>query len=188
MRELIVTENSTIDGVIELAGDWFSPGGGDPDVDMSDVLAALEEQRNAADALLLGRTSFEDMRGYWPKQTDDTTGISAYLNSVSKYVVSGTLTEPEWENSTVLSGDPRSEIETLKAAEGKDIVTTGSITLVRALVAAGLVDEYRLFVYPVVVGEGRRLFDGATGVPKLRLVENRTFASGIVLLRYRTAS
>lgn len=188
MRELIVTENSTIDGVIELAGDWFSPGDTDPDVDQSDVLAVLREQRENADVLLLGRVTFEDMRGYWPKQTDDTTGISAYLDSVSKYVVSGTLTKPEWENTTVLSGELRSEIERLKAAEGKDIVTTGSISLVRALIAEDLVDEYRLFVYPVVVGEGRRLFEGATGVPKLRLVEERPFASGIVLLRYRAAS
>ncbi|WP_191257325.1 dihydrofolate reductase family protein [Amycolatopsis oliviviridis] len=185
MRDLIVTENCTIDGVIELAGDWFSAGGGDPDTDMSDVLAALREQREAADAFLTGRVTFEDMRGYWPKQTDDTTGISAYLNSVSKYVVSSTLTEPEWENTTVLSGELRSEIEGLKAAEGKDIVTTGSISLVRALIAEGLVDEYRLFVYPVVVGEGRRLFENATGVPKLQLVEERAFTSGIVLLRYR---
>ncbi|WP_037314021.1 dihydrofolate reductase family protein [Amycolatopsis orientalis] len=188
MRKLIVTENSTIDGVIELAGGWFSPGDTDPDVDMSDVLAALEQQRNAADALLLGRVSFEDMRGYWPKRADDTTGISAYLDSVSKYVVSSTLTEPEWENTTVLSGGLRTEIEALKAADGKDIVTTGSISLVRSLIAEGLVDEYRLFVYPVVAGEGRRLFDGATGVPKLRLVEERAFTSGIVLLRYRATA
>lgn len=187
MRELIVTENCTIDGVIELAGDWFSPGDTDPDVDRSDVLAVLEEQRENADAFLLGRVTFEDMRGYWPKQTDDTTGISAYLDSVDKYVVSRTLTEPEWQHTTVLSGGLRSEIEKLKAAEGKDIVTTGSISLVRALIAEGLVDEYRLFVHPVVAGEGRRLFEGATGVPKLRLAEERTFASGIVLLRYRAA-
>ncbi|MFC3449848.1 dihydrofolate reductase family protein [Amycolatopsis speibonae] len=180
MRELIVTENSTIDGVIELTGDWFSPGGDD-----RGLLAALREQRENADAFLVGRVTFEDMRGYWPKQTEDTTGISAYLNSVSKYVVSSTLTEPKWENTTVLSGGLRSEIERLKAAEGKDIVTTGSISLVRTLVAEGLVDEYRLFVYPVVAGEGRRLFEGATGVPKLRLVEEQPFSSGIVLLRYR---
>ncbi|KFU82937.1 Dihydrofolate reductase [Amycolatopsis lurida] len=188
MRELIVTENCTIDGVIELTGDWFSPGDTDPDVDRSDVLAVLEEQRENSDALLLGRVTFEDMRGYWPKQTEDTTGISAYLDSVDRYVVSSTLTEPAWQNTTVLSGEVRSEIEKLKGAEGKDIVTTGSISLVRALIAEGLVDEYRLFVYPVVAGEGRRLFEGVTGVPKLRLAEERTFASGIVLLRYRAAS
>lgn len=85
------------------------------------------------------------------------------------------------------SSRPREEIQALKAADGKDIVTTGSISLVRELVSAGLVDEYRLFVYPVVAGQGRRLFEDATGVPALRLVENRTFASGIVLLRYRPA-
>lgn len=187
MRELVVTENITLDGVIDTAGGWFSPGDSNPELDLSDVMAVLGEQFHAADALLLGRVSFEDMRGYWPKQVEDTTGISAYLNSVEKYVVSGTLGDPRWEHTTVLSGNLREEIRGLKKAEGKDIVTTGSISLVRDLIAADLVDEYRLFVYPVVVGQGRKLFDGAIDVPALRLAENRTFASGIVMLRYRLA-
>jgi dihydrofolate reductase len=187
MRELIVTENITLDSVIDMAGGWFSPGDSDPDVDLSDVVEALTEQRERADALLLGRVSFEDMRGYWPKQTDDTTGISDYLNAVAKYVVSNTLQDPQWENTTVLAGNLRAEIRELKEAAGKDIVTTGSISLVHDLIAAGLVDEYRLFVYPVVMGQGRRLFENATSMPALRLAENRTFNSGIVLLRYRPA-
>jgi dihydrofolate reductase len=86
----------------------------------------------------------------------------------------------------VLPGrDLEDQLRALKASPGRDIVTTGSITLVHALIAAGLVDEYRLFLYPVVVGGGARLFADATGVPTLRLVENRPFRSGIVLLRYR---
>ena len=87
----------------------------------------------------------------------------------------------------MLSGHLRDEIEALKSRPGKDIVTTGSITLVRSLIAAGLVDEYRLFVYPVVLGRGERLFTDASGVPKLRLEETRPFRNGTVLLRYRTA-
>ncbi len=184
MRELIVTENTTLDGVIDMAEGWFDPGG--DGTDQSDLQAAIKEQRDAADAVLLGRVTFEDMRGYWPLQTDDTTGITDYLNRTTKYVVSSTMQDPEWENSEVLRGPLVEEVERLKATPGTDIVATGSMKLVRALVADGLVDEYRLFVYPVVVGQGTRLFADATKVPALRLVETRQFRSGIALLRYRT--
>jgi dihydrofolate reductase len=182
MRDLIVTENITIDGVIDLAGGWFSPGGDG----QSDVLGAIREQRDAADAMLLGRVTFEDMRGYWPLQTNDTTGIADYLDNVNKYVFSTTLTEPNWANTTVLQGPVVEEVQAIKESSGADIVTTGSMILTADLIAAGLVDEYRLFVYPVVVGRGHRLFDHATDVPELRLEEVRPFRSGIVLLRYRT--
>lgn len=184
MRRLIVTENITLDGVIDAAEGWFGPSGADPAVDHSDVEEALREQRATADAFLVGRETFEQMRGYWPAQTDDETGISDYLNRVAKYVVSATLTDPGWEPTTILSGPLADEVAALKAQPGADIVTTGSITLVHALIAAGLVDEYRLFVYPVVVGRGARLFADATTVPPLRLEESRSFRSGIVLLRY----
>ena len=180
MRDLIVTENVTLDGVIEATG-WFEPAEGDA----SDVVAALREQMQAADALLLGRVTFEELRGYWPLQTNDTTGIAAYLDDVSKYVVSGTLEEPGWRRTTVLRGALLDEVRALKSDAGKDIVTTGSITLVRDLVAAGVVDEYRLFLYPVMAGRGRRLFPDAMEVARLTLVETRPFRSGVVLLRYR---
>ncbi len=184
MRELIVTENITLDGVIDLSTGWFTPAG-DAAVDQSDVDDALRAQRGAADALLLGRVTFEQMRGYWPQQTDDTSGVSDYLNGVSKYVVSSTLDNPEWEHTTVLRGPLTDEVRALKSAVGLDIVATGSMTMVRDLIETGLVDEYRLFVYPVVVGSGQRLFEDATAVPKLELVESKTFRGGIVLLRYR---
>jgi dihydrofolate reductase len=186
MRDLIVTENITLDGVIEMAGDWFSPAT-QAEADQSDLVAALREQREAADAFLTGRVTFEQMRGYWPQQDDDATGISDYLDTVSKYVVSRTLQEPGWQRTTVLRGALRDEIKALQSAPGKDIVVTGSITLVRELITAGLVDEYRLFVYPVVLGHGQRLFADAAGLPTLRLVETRPFRCGVVLLRYRTA-
>ena len=185
MRDLIVTENITLDGVIDATGGWFAPAGDGAEVDQSDVEAALREQSEAADALLLGRTTFEDMRGYWPLQTDDTTGITDYLNRVSKYVISATLQDPAWEHTTVLRGTLIDEISALKSSPGRDIVTTGSMTLVSDLIAAGLVDEYRLFMYPIVFGHGRRLFVD-TDVVELRLVESRSFRSGILLLRYRT--
>jgi len=184
LRDLVVTENITLDGVIDLTEGWFAPAGAD--ADQADFEAALREQREAADALLLGRVTFEDMRGYWPLQAEDQTGITDYLNNVSKYVVSSTMQDPEWEHTSVLRGAVVDEINALKAEPGKDIVTTGSMTLVRELIAAGLVEEYRLFVYPIVLGRGGRLFADATDVPNLWLVEAQPFRSGIVLLRYRT--
>ena len=88
MRDLVVTQNITLDGVIEATGGWFAPAGEDADADQSDLEEEIRRQREGADAFLVGRVTFEEMRGYWPQQTDDTTGISEYLNAVSKYVVS----------------------------------------------------------------------------------------------------
>jgi len=124
------------------------------------------------------------MRSYWPQQTDDTTGVTDYLNKVAKYVVSASLEDPDWEPTTILRGPLRDDIIGLKAQLGKDIVTTGSITLVHSLIAEGLVDEYRLFVYPVVVGRGEKLFTDSEKMAKLKLLQTRTFSSGVVLLRY----
>jgi dihydrofolate reductase len=184
MRDLVVTENVTLDGVIDATGGWFDVA----DADQSDVVAAVREQSEAADAVLFGRVTFEEMRGFWPKQTDDATGVTDYLNRVTKYVVSSTLADPEWEGTVVLPGAGfQDELRALKARPGRDIVTTGSTTLVHSLIGAGLVDEYRLFQYPVVLGRGARLFAEGTEIPRLRLVETRPFRSGIVLLRYRPA-
>jgi dihydrofolate reductase len=146
--------------------------------------ASGKASHTEADGLLIGRQTFEDLRGYWPEQTDDKTGITDYLNNVDKYVVSSTMTDPGWQNSTVLSGDPVEKVQNLKERTGNDIVLTGSIALTHALIAAGLVDEYRLFVYPVVQGRGRRLFPDGYEIPRLRLVDARSFASGITLLVY----
>jgi dihydrofolate reductase len=184
MRDLVVTENITLDGVIDASEGWFSVAN-DQEVDQSDLLAALREQSAAADAVVFGRVTFEQMRGYWPRQTDDPTGVADYLDTVSKYVVSSTLGDPGWRRTTVLRGAFQDELRALKSKPGKDIVTTGSITLVHALIAAGVVDEYRLLVYPVVLGRGERLFAGGSEVQRLRLVETRPFRSGVVLLRYR---
>jgi dihydrofolate reductase len=184
MRELVVTQNITLDGVIDAAEGWFEPAG-EEGVDQSDVIAAIREQSAASDALLVGRVTFEQLRGYWPLQDDDATGVRDHLNQVHKYVVSTTLQDPAWERSTVLRGPLLDAVRALKAQPGKDIVATGSMSLMPKLIAGGVVDEYRLFVYPVVVGRGQRLFADATTVPRLRLAEARPFRSGIVLLRYR---
>ncbi|TCC12136.1 dihydrofolate reductase family protein [Kribbella soli] len=176
MRDLIVTQNITVDGVIE-AGDWFGPADGGPA-----VLDALREQMTRADAFLTGRVTFEEMRGYWPAQTDDPTGIAAYLNQVQKYVVSSTLQEPAWEPTTVLRS--LDDVRRLKDDTGGEIVCTGSIAITHQLIAADLVDEFRLFVYPTVVGTGRRLFP-ADSPQSLTLSDCRLFPSGVVLVIYR---
>ncbi len=180
MRKLVITQNITLDGSIEMLDDWF-----DPQLQDEDLLKESHRQDSQADALLVGRQTFEDFRGYWPKQTDDATGVTAYLNQVAKYVVSATMTDPQWENSTVLAGDPVELVTALKSRPGKDIVLTGSISLAHALIGGGLVDEYRLFVYPTVQGRGRRLFPDGASISKLTLVEvPKSFRSGITLLRY----
>ncbi|NGP07630.1 dihydrofolate reductase [Rhodococcus sp. 14C212] len=183
MRTLAITQNVTLDGSIEMLGDWFDPQG-QAEVDNSDHLAELHRQDSESDALVLGRRTFEDFRGYWPGRTDDPTGISAYLDQVQKYVVSSTVTDPQWQHTTVLSAEPLAAIRALKARPGRDIVVTGSISLCHALIEAGLVDEYRLFVHPVVQGRGRRLFPGGFELPRLRLVSATSFRSGITFSRY----
>jgi dihydrofolate reductase len=184
MRELIVTQNITLDGVIDAAEGWFDPAG-EEEVDQSDVIKAIREEMATTDALLVGRVTFEQLRGYWPLQVDDVTGVRDHLNEVDKYVLSRTLRDPAWERATVLRGPLLDEVRGLKAQPGKGIVVTGSMSLMPELVAGGVVDEYRLFVYPVVLGRGRRLFADATSVPRLHLAETRPFRSGVVLLRYR---
>jgi len=183
MRTLAITQNITLDGSIEFLDNWFDPqarGLGD----MADLQEEVQRQSAASDAMLLGRQTFEDFRSYWPHREDDTTGTSAYLDGVAKYVVSGTLTEPGWENTTILADDPVEEVAALKQTDGDDIVLTGSITLGHALLDAGLVDEVRLFTYPVVQGRGRRLFPDGFQLDRLRLLDTRSFRSGIVLTTY----
>jgi dihydrofolate reductase len=186
MRILAITENITVDGSIEMLKDWFDPKR-EGDTDKSDLLEEEQRQGREADALLVGRRTFEAFREYWPKQTDDTTGITEYLNRVQKYVVSSTLTDPQWENSTVLSGNPVEKVTALKQEDGREIVLTGSIRLAHTMIEAGLVDEYRLFVYPTVQGGGRRLFPDGYELSRLRLLDSKAFRSGITLQRYAPA-
>jgi dihydrofolate reductase len=181
MRTLAITQNMSIDGSAELLGDWFDPGD-----QADDLVAEAHRQSETEEFMLLGRRTFTDFRSYWPHQTDDPTGFSDLLNEVQKLVVSSTLGDPGWQNSTVLGADWRETVRVLKEEDGGDITVTGSLTLCRALIEEGLVDEFRLFVFPVVQGRGRRLFpDGYEA--RLQLVESRSFANGVVLVVYRTA-
>lgn len=184
MRTLAVTQNITLDGCVEMLDDWFEPQG-DDGVDESDIIAEVRRQDRNADALILGRRTFVDMRAYWPLQRgSDTTGVSEYLDRVAKFVVTSTLTDAAWRRTELVREDPIAFARRIKAMPGKDIVVTGSIRLCHALIAAGLVDEYRLFAYPVVQGRGRRLFPDGYRFDGLRTLEATVFRSGIVYTRY----
>ncbi len=106
--KLVVTENITLDGVVEATDGWFAPAGDEPGADTSDVEAVIRRHMDQQDGLILGRVTFEQFRGYWPNQTDDTTGITDHLDRVTKYVVSTTIDEPGWANTTVLAVSTRS--------------------------------------------------------------------------------
>ena len=182
-HRLVVTQNITLDGRIEFLDDWFDPSPEGQDV--ADLQEEMDRQGTATAAMLLGRQTFEDFRSYWPQHTDEPAG--AELERLQKYVVSRTLGDPEWKNSTVLSGDPLDEVRRLKASGDGDLVVTGSITLAHALFGAALVDELRLFVYPAVQGRGRGLVDESLSMYGLELLESRTFRGGVTLLRYQVS-
>ena len=158
MRRIVITQNITLDGVVDNEQSWFDIT---VDTEQGEQLAAVTAEHAAAsDGFLVGRTTFEEMRGFWPRQRDDRTGVTEHLNRVQKYVVSTTLDDPQWAGTTILRGREglASEIRALIDQDGSDIVLTGSITLAHDLLRARLVNELRLFTFPIVLGTGRRLF------------------------------
>jgi dihydrofolate reductase len=188
MRNLVVSEFVTLDGVMEDPGgaEGFDRGGwafrfergaeGDK-FKLDEVLAA--------DALLLGRVTYAAFAEAWPSRTGE---FADKFNTMPKFVVSKTLNGPEWTNSTVLAGDVAHEVSRLKEQPGGDILVNGSAQLVHALMEHDLVDEYRLMVFPVVLGAGKRLFADGADITALRLVEAKPVGSdGVVILTYRPA-
>ena len=174
MRNVVVTEFLSLDGVMEEPAWTFRY--------WNDEIAQFKGAESAAgDALLLGRVTYQGFAAAWPESKDEG---AEYFNSVRKYVVSRTLAEPlAWHNSTLINGDIVASITALKRQAGKDIVVHGSATLVQTLMEHDLVDRYRLLVYPVVLGKGKRLF--REGIPAtLQLLESRAFSSGVVALVY----
>jgi len=182
LRKLIAFELVSLDGVVGAPDEWaFSYS--DEEMD-KEVAAGMD----VSDALLLGRATYEEFASFWPNQPGGTQMVD-YINSVRKYVVSTTLQEPlEWNNSTLIQGDVAEEIAILKEQPGKNITITGSITLVRSLLKAGLLDELQLMVHPVVLGGGRRLFEDGGDREVLELVGSKTFGTGVVSLVYRPSS
>lgn len=173
MRKLVVTEFLSLDGVMEAPG-WTFPYWND------EIAAFKGEETNASDALLLGRVTYQGFAAAWPESKDEG---AEYFNNVRKYVVSTTLNTVEWNNSELIKHNVVDVITHLKQQDGQDLTVHGSATLVQTLMQHDLVDRYRLLVYPVVVGKGKRLFnEGATAT--LKLVESRSFSSGVVALIY----
>jgi dihydrofolate reductase len=167
----------SLDGVIESPETWHFPYFDDQ------MGAVVGELMSATDATLLGRHTYDAFASYWPN-ADPSDPITGVMNGARKYVVSTTLTDPTWENTSVITGDVAAELTKLKA--GTRLGTTGSATLVRWLLEQGLIDELHLLVHPIVVGHGKKLFaDGAT-VP-LKLVSSTTFGTGVVHLVYAGA-
>jgi dihydrofolate reductase len=186
--KVVVSQFVTLDGVFEDPGgaESFERGGWAFRFDRGDEGDRFKlDEVMAADSLLLGRVTYEGFAEAWPSRTGE---FADKFNEMTKYVVSSTLAEPEWSNSVVLGGDVAGEVGKLREAAGGDVLVNGSGRLVEALVEHDLVDEYRLMVFPVVLGAGRRLF-GETGAPRpLRLSEARPVGSdGVVILTYRPA-
>jgi dihydrofolate reductase len=175
MRKLIVTEFMSLDGVIENPS-WTFPYWND------EIAQFKGEETSANEALLLGRVTYEGFAAAWPQRTDEASG-GVYFNGTKKYVVSSTLNKVEWNNSTLIQGDIIDEIRKLKAQDGPNLVVHGSGRLVQTLLQHDLVDTIRLLVYPVVLGQGQRLFlDGTTAT--LKLVEAKALSSGVTALIY----
>jgi len=179
---IVITQNMTLDGRIEMLEDWFDPA--DQDHELAEE---LRRQTAREDVLLLGRRTFEDFRGYWPHQVDDTTGVAEALDRADKRVVSSTLTDPQWENTTIISGDPLDAVRELRRAPGRDVIITGSIQLAHTLIEAALVDEFRMFTHPAWQGRGRSFFPDGFDAPRLRLIDGRVFPHGIVYAAYEPA-
>ena len=192
MRKVIASEFVTLDGVIEDPGgsEEFEHGGWAFQFDRGPEGDKFKfDELAAADALLLGRVTYEAFATAWPQIEEQTGEYGAWMNGYPKYVVSTTLEEPlEWNNSTLIKGNVSEEVSELKRQPGKDILIFGSGDLVNALMQHGLIDEYRLMVFPVVVGGGKRLFRDGSYRTILRLVDTRTFGSGVVVLTYQPAA
>lgn len=175
MRNVIVSMFVSLDGVTEAPEKWSLKFWSD------DIAKFKHDELFAADALLLGRVTFEVFAASWPSRTDDE--YADRMNSIRKVVVSTTLAPPAWNNSTLIKADVASEVSKLKQQGGKDILVFGSTTLLSTLMQHNLVDEYRLLVYPIVLGNGKRLFkDGSAA--KLKLAGAKALGSDAVLLSY----
>jgi dihydrofolate reductase len=181
VRKVVAVELVSVDGVIESPEEWAFSYSND------EMEEANASGMATSDALLLGRVTYEALAAFWPNQPGGTPMVD-YINSVPKFVVSGTLEEPlEWNNSTLIKGDAAEGIAELKRRPGKDITIIGSGALVRSLLRDGLLDELGLMVHPVVLGGGKRLFEDGGDRKALELVDSRTFGTGVVYLTYRPA-
>jgi dihydrofolate reductase len=168
----------SLDGVVESPDQWHFGYFND---EMGEAISAGAA---TTDAFLMGRVLYSEWSEYWPQQSDDD--FAKFLNNVPKYVLSSTLTEAAWNNTTIVSGDVAAQVRQIKANTERDITMSGSATTVRWLLAEGLLDELNLLVHPVAVGHGQRLFaEGASH--SLKLLRSTTFSTGVVYLTYAPA-
>ena len=182
MRKVVAAEFLSLDGVMESPDKWHFPYFNE------EMGQAIGEGFAAADAMLMGRVNYEEWAAFWPGQDPQENPMAAQMNAMQKYVVSTTLEEPlGWQNSTLIGENVAEEIASLKQKEGGDIVISGSGALVRSLLQYGLLDELKLMIHPVVVGGGKRLFEDESEHKALKLVDSKTFATGVVYLTYRPA-
>ena len=189
MSKLIVSEFVSLNGIMEAPGGehthphtgWtFASHYGD------DHYAYKGEELDEAESLLLGRKTYEGFAAAWPKR-DRSDPFTDRINSMPKYVVSSTLSDPEWENTTVLSGDPISDVAKLRDEGDGPILVNGSAQLVHALATADLVDEWRAMVHPVLIADGLRMFPDPDDMMKLKLADAINYDSGVALLIYTRA-
>jgi dihydrofolate reductase len=189
---LTVTSHLTLDGVVQSngkpepeLGDGFEQGGWQVPYFDDDLAGFAADWIAAADAFLLGRRTYELFEGHLSLITDPGDPLAARLNGLPKYVVSGTLDQVRWHNSTLLTGDVSEEVARLKRQPGNELQIHGSGSLVQALMRHDLIDEYRLFIHPVVLGNGNRLFPRGTTPTALRLIDTRTTGRGVTVNTYQ---
>jgi dihydrofolate reductase len=185
---IVVTEFVSLDGVIEDPGgaEDFRHGGWSFEFNRGDEGNKFKlDETLASEALLLGRETYEGFAKAWPSRDGE---FADKFNTMPKYVVSSTLDDPEWNNSTVLKGDVAEEVAKLRREQDGDIVVHGSAQLVQTLVENDLVDEFRLMVFPVVLGSGKRLFGETSDKKALRLVDSKVVGDGVAILVFEPAS
>jgi dihydrofolate reductase len=180
MRKITASLFISLDGVIEAPETWHFPY-------FNDEMGAVVGQAMAeTGTMLLGRVTYEAFAGFWPNQSGDDA-VAAQMNGTPKLVASTTLDRVDWQNSTLIEGDVAEALRKLKAQPGKNIGITGSATLVRSLLRDGVLDELTLLVHPIVVGKGKKLFGDMEAQVPLKLVDSRTFSTGVLALTYQPA-
>jgi dihydrofolate reductase len=187
MAKIIVTEFISLDGVVEDPGgsEDFRYGGWSFEIERGAEGDKFKlDETMDSDALLLGRVTYEGFAAAWPSREGE---FADKFNTMPKYVVSSTLEEPEWNNTTVLKGDVAKQVTKLKREQNGDIVVHGSARLVQTLIEQDLVDELRLMMFPVVLGSGKRVFGETSDKKPLRLVESKMVGDGVAILVYEPA-
>jgi dihydrofolate reductase len=187
MGRIVVTEFVSIDGVMEDPGgaEDFKYGGWSFEFDRGDEGNKFKlDETMDSDALLLGRVTYEGFADSWPSREGE---FADRFNNMPKYVVSSTLSDPEWTNTTVLQGDLSEEVAKVRDAHDQDVVVHGSAQLVQALIENDLVDELRLMVFPVVLGSGKRIFGDTSDKKALRLTDTQMVGDGVAIMVYQRA-